>query len=75
MIIVLVMVNRIVQTSPPPLFMKKPNYYMILQWIIFFPILFPLVVVFGAMEGTRKAVENMARQIQLDFWNERAEEV
>lgn len=46
--------------------MKKPNLHLAFQWLIFLPIILPLCIVFGALQGVANTVEQMAHQIWAD---------
>ena len=46
--------------------MKKPNLYMAFQWLIFLPVILPLCIIFGALQGMFNTVEQMAHQM----WND-----
>lgn len=46
---------------------KKFNYAMALQWIIFLPIILPLCLVFGALQGVVNMVGAMAQRMMLDI--------
>ena len=46
---------------------KKFNHAMALQWIIFLPIILPLCLVFGAVQGTVNMIEKMAQRMWLDI--------
>ncbi len=47
--------------------MKKFNYAMALQWIIFLPVILPLCLVFGALQGVVNMVGTMAQRMMLDI--------
>ncbi|GHB85213.1 hypothetical protein GCM10007390_45670 [Persicitalea jodogahamensis] len=49
----------------PPL--KKLNYAMAIQWIIFLPVILPLCLVFGALQGIVNMVGTMAQRMILDI--------
>jgi hypothetical protein len=36
--------------------MKRVNSYMLIQWIVFLPLLLPLSIVSGALDGMRKVL-------------------
>lgn len=40
---------------------------MALQWLIFLPIILPLCVIFGAVQGVVGMVEKMAHRIWIDL--------
>ncbi len=46
--------------------MKKPNLYMVFQWVIFMPIILPLCLLFGALQG----IANSAEQIIQTCWKD-----
>lgn len=46
---------------------KKFNHAMALQWIIFLPIILPLCLVFGAVQGAAAMLEKMAQRMWLDI--------
>ncbi len=46
---------------------KKFNHGMALQWIIFLPIILPLCIVFGAVQGAMVMIEKMAQRMWLDM--------
>lgn len=46
---------------------KKFNHGMALQWIIFLPIILPLCIVFGAVQGAVVMIEKMAQRMWLDM--------
>ena len=46
---------------------RKFNYAMALQWIIFLPIILPLCLVFGALQGIFNMVGTMAQRMMLDI--------
>lgn len=47
--------------------MRKPNLYMAFQWLIFLPVILPLCVIFGALQGMFNTVEQMAHQMWSDI--------
>jgi hypothetical protein len=47
--------------------MKKRNLHLAIQWLIFLPIIFPLCVLFGAVQGIANSVEQMTNQIWADI--------
>ena len=47
--------------------LKKFNYAMALQWIIFLPVILPLCLVFGALQGVVNMVGIMAQRMMLDI--------
>ena len=46
---------------------KKFNHAMAMQWIIFLPIILPLCLVFGAVQGAVSMIEKMAQRMWLDI--------
>jgi hypothetical protein len=46
---------------------KRFNYTMALQWLIFLPIILPLCIVFGALQGIMNMVEKMAQRMWIDM--------
>jgi hypothetical protein len=46
--------------------MKKPNYYRIMQWVVFAPLLVPICLIVGAVDGIQHAVEKVIQQIKTD---------
>lgn len=46
--------------------MKKPNYYRIMQWVVFAPLLVPLCLILGAIDGIHHTVEKVIQQIKTD---------
>ncbi len=46
---------------------KKFNYGMAMQWIIFLPVILPLCLVFGALQGVVNMVGTMAQRMMLDI--------
>ncbi len=47
--------------------LKKFNYAMALQWFIFLPIILPLCIFFGAVQGIMNMFEKMAHRMWLDL--------
>jgi hypothetical protein len=47
--------------------LKKFNYSMALQWIIFLPVILPLCVVFGAMQGIATMIEKIFNRMWIDM--------
>lgn len=43
--------------------MKKINFFMIVQWIVFAPIIIPISIVTGAFEGLKKILYQAAADI------------
>ncbi|GGC02203.1 hypothetical protein [Dyadobacter sediminis] len=46
---------------------KRFNYNMALQWLIFLPVILPLCIVFGALQGIMNMVEKMAQRMWIDM--------
>jgi hypothetical protein len=46
--------------------MKKLNQFMILQWLIFLPLILPLSIASGAIQGIKHAVLDLVDQISND---------
>ena len=46
---------------------KKVNFSMAAQWLIFFPIILPLCVIFGAVRGAYGMIEKMTQRMWLDL--------
>jgi len=46
--------------------MKKSNLHMVFQWLLFLPVILPLCIVFGALQGMFNTVEQMAQQMWSD---------
>lgn len=49
-----------------PIF-KKFNFGMALQWLIFLPVILPLCIFFGAVQGVLSMVEKMAQRMWIDM--------
>lgn len=47
--------------------MKKLNYHRIIQWVMFMPIILPLSIISGALDGIRLTLERVVHQIQNDI--------
>ena len=47
--------------------MKTIRLYMILQWVLFLPILLPLCMVFGALRGALLMAERVFEQMSIDI--------
>ena len=47
--------------------LKKFNVNMALQWLIFLPIILPICIFFGAIQGVVKMVEKMAQRMWIDL--------
>lgn len=48
-------------------FLKKFNFTMALQWLIFLPVILPLCIIFGAVQGVLNMVEKMAQRMWIDM--------
>jgi hypothetical protein len=46
--------------------MKKINVFMIIQWLIFMPLILPLGIITGAFEGVKKIFNQAASDILED---------
>tara|TARA_R110002124_G_C8830497_1_gene504671 strand:- start:654 stop:821 length:168 start_codon:yes stop_codon:yes gene_type:complete len=46
---------------------KRFNYTLALQWFIFMPIILPLCVIFGAVQGIVSMVEKMLARMWMDI--------
>lgn len=47
--------------------MKKYNYYRMIQWVVFMPLILPLCIAVGIFDGIRQAFEKVARLVQVDI--------
>ncbi|MCE6992711.1 hypothetical protein [Dyadobacter sp. CY323] len=47
--------------------MRKFNHTMALKWMIYLPLLLPVCIIFGALEGMFNAVVRIIKQISLDL--------
>ena len=47
--------------------MKTIRFYMILQWVLFLPIILPLCMVFGALRGAVLMAERVIEQMGTDI--------
>ncbi len=43
--------------------MKKVNVFMVVQWLIFLPLILPLGIITGAFEGIKKTFEQASADI------------
>jgi hypothetical protein len=43
--------------------MKKINFFMTVQWLIFMPLILPLGIITGAFEGVKKIFEQASSDI------------
>jgi hypothetical protein len=46
--------------------MKTIRLYMMLQWVLFLPIILPLCMVFGALRGAILMAERVIEQMSID---------
>ena len=46
--------------------MRKLNQFMILQWLIFLPLILPLSIASGALQGIKHAFLGLVEQIRND---------
>jgi thiosulfate reductase cytochrome b subunit len=46
--------------------MKKFNQFMILQWLVFLPLILPLSIISGILQGIKHAVKDLVEQIMND---------
>ncbi|MCU0467741.1 MAG: hypothetical protein MUF58_04000 [Arcicella sp.] len=49
--------------------MKKLNQFMILQWLIFLPLILPLSLISGALQGIKHAFLGLVEQIKNDVYS------
>lgn len=49
------------------LFGKKINLAMLIQWVIFMPIILPLCIIFGALHGAVSLVKKMIDRMATDI--------
>ncbi len=49
---------------------KKFNHYMLIQWILFAPLILPLGIIFGAIEGIRHTLRMIYEQVKTDVSKE-----
>jgi hypothetical protein len=45
---------------------KKINHYMLIQWLLFAPLIIPLGILFGAFEGIRHTLGMILGQAKAD---------
>jgi hypothetical protein len=45
---------------------RKFNHYMLIQWILFAPLIIPLGIIFGAFEGIRHTMRMIYEQVKTD---------
>ncbi len=46
--------------------MKNVRLYMILQWVFFLPVILPLCIAFGALQGAYQMAERVMEQLWAD---------
>jgi hypothetical protein len=46
---------------------KKINHYLLIQWILFIPIIVPIGIFFGAIEGIRHTLKLIFDQAKQDI--------
>jgi hypothetical protein len=46
--------------------MRKLNQFMILQWLIFLPLILPLSIALGVLQGVKYAFWDLVEQIRYD---------
>lgn len=46
--------------------MKNVRLYMILQWVVFLPLILPLCMAFGALRGAAQMAERVLDQLWTD---------
>ena len=46
--------------------MKKVNQFMLLQWLVFLPLILPLSIASGILQGVKQAVSSLILQIWSD---------
>ncbi len=46
--------------------MKKINQFMVLQWLVFLPLILPLSIVSGILQGVKHAIQDLFEQIMND---------
>lgn len=46
---------------------RRFNFTMALQWLIFLPVILPLCIIFGALQGIMNMVEKMAQRMWIDM--------
>ncbi len=50
--------------------MKKYNQIFILQWLIFLPLILPLSILTGIIQGVKQSLTVMIEQIKMDITNQ-----
>ena len=46
--------------------MRKLNHYRIIQWVVFMPLIVPLCLISGIIEGLSITFERIVEQIKMD---------
>ncbi len=46
--------------------MRQFKFYMVLQWLLFLPVILPLCVLFGALQGAFQMIERVVEQMMTD---------
>jgi hypothetical protein len=46
--------------------MKKTNLFMAIQWLIFMPIILPICLLFGALQGVASSAEQVLQRMWTD---------
>ena len=49
---------------------KKINHYVLIQWLLFAPLILPLGIIFGAFEGIRHTLSMIYGQAKADCQKE-----
>lgn len=52
--------------------MKNVRLYMILQWVFFLPVILPLCIAFGALQGAYQMAERVIEQLWADVVSEQS---
>ena len=52
--------------------MKNVRLYMILQWVFFLPVILPLCIAFGALQGAYQMAERVMEQLWADVISEQS---
>lgn len=52
--------------------MKTVRLYMILQWVFFLPVILPLCIAFGALQGAYQMAERVMEQLWADVVTEQS---
>ncbi|MBP6385937.1 MAG: hypothetical protein KA313_07615 [Pseudarcicella sp.] len=50
--------------------MKKYNQILILQWLLFLPLILPLSIITGIIQGIKQSLAIMIEQIKMDITSE-----